>query len=146
MYHSRVLCSEKYECLAGSKVRPPPAELWVGAHASTKGCEDAMEPYGDMEGAGCWLECQCGAPSALLDGGPEQRHFVSLLRVVETSTSPTSHLCHEQVLSFSPSADPLVTREPKTHQGSYRLEASGNPRSLATGNLVAGRFPGSTAR
>ena len=71
-------------------MKATPTDLLVGTHRFTKGCEDAMEPCGDMEVAGCWLECQCGAPSAPLDGGPEQCHFISLLRVVEAYTCPAS--------------------------------------------------------
>lgn len=66
--------------LAGpTGMKATPADLLVGTHRSTKGSEDAMEPYGDMEVAGRWLKCQCGAPSAPLDGDPELSHFISLL-------------------------------------------------------------------
>ena len=61
-----------------------------------------MEPYGGTEVAGFWLECQCGAPSAPLNGGPELYHFISLLRAAEVYPSPSSGLCHDQVLSFPP--------------------------------------------
>lgn len=78
--HSRVMCCEKERWLAGpAGMKATPADLLVGTHRSTEGSEDATEPYGDMEVAGCCLECQCGAPSAPLDGGPELSHFISLL-------------------------------------------------------------------
>ena len=45
-------------------------------------------PWSPMEEAGCWPECKCGAPSGLLNGGPEGSRFISLLRVIEANPFP----------------------------------------------------------
>ena len=45
-------------------------------------------PWNPMEEAGCWPECKCGAPSGLLNGGPEGSNFISLLRVIEANPFP----------------------------------------------------------
>ena len=54
--------------------------------ASIEGYEESVQPYGRGRLlAGMY---KCGAPSGLLDGGPEGSCFISLLSMIEANPSP----------------------------------------------------------
>ena len=68
-------------------------------------------PWNPMKEAGCWPECKCGAPSGLLNGGPEGSNFISLLSVIEANPFPGKR-------GLSVKSD----HQPTTETGTYLIQ------------------------